>query len=131
MQRSYFSSQTTLPKSRRARFSRALPPPGSAAFLLMMRVKSLLRNWHTESQEGKFPALGGNPKSRMPVSTRESLWRGLPCPHVPSRRATAKAGVDKAPAFFVTRVILFHSNISDGMELAELAVQKAALKKFP
>ena len=39
------------------------------------------------------------PNSQMLVSTMATLWHGLPCPHVPSRRATARP-VPKAPAFF-------------------------------
>jgi len=63
----------------------------------MMRVKSHLRNWDAVSQESKFDP-EREPKSQMPVFMREMLWHGLPCPHVPSRRATARPGPKKAPA---------------------------------
>jgi hypothetical protein len=81
----------------------ALAAPGasisSTAFFLMMRVKRPLRNWDAERRE-RESCPDREPNSLMPVFTDETLWQGLPCPHVPSRRATAKAGAKSSGLSF-------------------------------
>ena len=82
----------------------------------MMRVKRLLRNWDADSQECKF-CLKREPNGQMPVFSEETLWHGLPCPHVPSRRATAKAGAKSSGLFLSGASALFCESSRQAVEL--------------